>query len=147
MTGITIHTISFKYEEQRRKEPWGIRGICSDDDMPSKYAPDEIHNSMFLPLMKKSLIGAGHRGQTLKTILVIIRYTSLPLICYAQGAEFLLGGPKFLLFMMKIFLPPPKNGICPWWKKSWIRLWWRKLKFFTTVNIQIDYINLFCFFV
>ena len=66
MTGITTHTTYFKYKEQRRKEPWGIRGICSDDDMPSKYAPDEIQNSMFLPLMKKALIGAEHRGQTPK---------------------------------------------------------------------------------
>ena len=37
---------------QRPVEPWGIRCICP---LP-KYAPDEIQNSMFLPLMKKAFV-------------------------------------------------------------------------------------------
>ena len=63
--------------------------------LPSEYVHVEIRNSMFLPLMKKDLIGGkGDR-----------RHHPHPrLVCYAQG----------ILILMKIFLPSlPKNRVCP----------------------------------
>ena len=75
--------------KQGHVEPWNIR----------PYAPDQIQNSMFLPLMKKS----NQRRQMSRLVSLWIQYDILPPL-------------------MKIFLPP-KNGIWPWWKKSWTRLW------------------------
>ena len=43
---------------------------------------------------------------------------SSPLICYAPGAEFFFRSGNNILSilpLMKIFLPSPKSGICPWW--------------------------------
>ena len=56
---------------------------------PSKYALEEIINSMFLPLMKKYLI----RSKT-SLSLAIIRFFAPPplLVCYAKGAEYFFGG-------------------------------------------------------
>ena len=90
-------------------------GICS----PSKHALDEIRNSMFLPLMKKALLGGI--GADTKTILslVILRYPALLFSVMPQGQYFLESGP-----LMKIFLPSINNEIesAPDKKKSWTRI-------------------------
>ena len=74
------------------------RGEYSPDEsnrvsicLPSNHAPDKIRNSVFLPLMKKALI--GHRGRNAKTSLslVLIKYMfPPPLLCYATDKIFLL---------------------------------------------------------
>ena len=53
---------------------------------PSKYAPNEIQNSMFLSLKKALMRGLMFKGQT------SIRYSVLP----PAGAESILGGQKII---------------------------------------------------
>jgi hypothetical protein len=57
---------------------------------PFEYAPDEILNSMFLPLIKKALIG-GQRGQT-------------PKLRYSSPSRLFRGEDHFCLPLMKIYL-------------------------------------------
>ena len=52
--GVSSHGASGTYVPEESNQ----RGTYT----PSKYAPDEIRNSMFLPLMKKALMGR-HRGE------------------------------------------------------------------------------------
>ena len=42
---------------------------------PSKYAPEEIQNNMFLPLMKKALMGAYGADAKTNVSLVLIIYS------------------------------------------------------------------------
>ena len=79
---------------------------------PSKYIPDEIRNSMFLPLMQKPLMGRGIVGRLKNYSLVAIRYSVPPLISYAPRAEKNLGGGGI---PMEIFLGSKflqKNRMC-----------------------------------
>ena len=100
-------------------EPWGTRGKCpwwikSEEGAysPSKYAPVEIRNNMFLPLMKKlSFEGIGADAET-SLSLVIIRYYCL---LYPRGRTFL-GGLIFSIFLSP---PPPSyKQILPLIKKN-----------------------------
>ena len=85
-------------------QPWGIGGHMQEGHLChlSKYNPDEILNSMFLPLMIKALIWA-------KTSLSLdINYDMKfcpPLVCYAPDAEFFffLGGGqgRFKTFLLR----------------------------------------------
>ena len=52
------------------------------------YAPDEIQKSMFVPLMKKALMGGIRADAKTSLSLNIIRYSAIPssLVCYARGA-------------------------------------------------------------
>ena len=55
------------------------------------FAPNEIRNSEFLPLMKKALMeGISGRAKTTLS-LSIKRYSAPSLVCYAPGAEKKLG--------------------------------------------------------
>ena len=60
---------------------------------PSIYNPDEIWNSMFLPLMKKALMG-GIGGRSQNTSLFIMGYSALSIVCYIRGAKHFLRGQK-----------------------------------------------------
>ena len=85
---------------------------------PSKYIPDEIQNSMFLPLMQKPRMGRGIVGWLKNYSLVAIKYSVHPLISYAPRAEQILGGGGGIpieIFLRSKFLQ--KNRMCPRWKK------------------------------
>ena len=72
----------------------------------SKYAPDEIRNSMFLPPEKKALMDA-------KTSLLLI-LLFYPLMSVMPQEQMLFRGAENSTPDEK-FLPPSKKRICPWW--------------------------------
>ena len=80
---------------------------------PSKYAPDKIRYSMFLPLMRKALL--GEVGADAKTSLfsVILRYSTpsplLFLISHGQK-HFEMRQNSFNRILIKTFLPPPPSA-------------------------------------
>ena len=53
-------------DSQRRAEPWGRGCICTPcfTCPTSNYAPPEIWKSMFLPLLKKAVMGGGEGQHT-----------------------------------------------------------------------------------
>ena len=51
-----------------------------------KYVPDEILNSLSLPLMKKALIGAD-----IKTLFIYNHILCSSLVCYSPETEFFQG--------------------------------------------------------
>ena len=69
---------------------------------PSGYAPDEIRKSMFLPLMKKALMG-GRGGRLSLSYYMII---CTPFCVFPQGAEVFSRHTRLILLLMKILLPP-----------------------------------------
>ena len=90
---------------------------------PSKYIPDEIQNSMFLPLMQKPLMGRGIVGRLKNYSLVAIKYSVHPLISYAPRAEQILGGGgEFPLKYFYALTSYKKIECAPDERKSWTRL-------------------------
>ena len=72
---------------------------------PSKYAPDKIPNSMFLPLMKIALMKA--QRQTQKPVLLqLIRYTAHSLVFYAPGTEKNSGWGADFFCYVPVTIPP-----------------------------------------
>ena len=96
---------------------------------PTKYAPDEIRNGMFLPLMIKSFHG-GHRYTK-------IFYPPL-LICYAPGEDFFMEDRKFFT-PDEIISATPKKEI-PLLKKTWTRLCVLLMRPYIT-KIEINFIE------
>ena len=83
--------------------------------------------SMFLSLMRKALMGGRRKNYSLS--LVIIRYSTLPLVCYVPEAKNFSrgegGGEQIFLFaaMKKILLPLLKKKSAPNKKKLDRPLW------------------------
>ena len=80
-------------------------GICR----PSKYAPDKIQNSMFLPLMKKAQMGGiGGRRKKMYLFRYYFKIFCPPLVCFTLlGTQNYLGGKNLyftLRTLIKIFL-------------------------------------------
>ena len=92
-----------RIEGHSRVEPWGISGICLWWIKPFKYTPDEIRNSMFLPQMKKSLVG---RRQNYS----LFSYNKIFLLC-----RIVFRGSRIfsILPLMKIFMLPLKMESAP----------------------------------
>ena len=74
---------------------------------PSKYTTDEIQNNMFLPLMKKALMRAY--GADTKTSLSLVFVCPLPLVCYAPGAEIILGEAEFVFVTFRRYSAPDEK--------------------------------------
>ena len=93
--------------------------VASGEHMPpSKYASDEIQNSMFLPMMKKALMGTqGADAETTQYLFSYYKIFCQPLVCYApgrdgtiiRGAEFFSLPSGTTLAILEIFQPPPKK--------------------------------------
>ena len=91
---------------------WFLPGI-----LPSRYAPDEIWNSMFCPIWKKVSWGAYGTDANTSLSLAMIIYSVPPIVCYIpQGQIFIMGGAENsfdILSLKGIFLPPMKIEYAP----------------------------------
>ena len=89
-----------------------IRGTYAP---PYKYDPEEIQNSIFLPMMKKALISWG-RPKTRVSLIIIIYIFNPPFCRYATGhtgADFFrVRGVEFFVFFGRD-PDPDKNRYAP----------------------------------
>ena len=76
------------------------------DQIRGPYAPCEIRNSMFLPPMKKALMGGIGKNYSFFSYIKIF---CPPLVCYVPGAEFFRGNRIFFLAPFSLVFTPDIN--------------------------------------